>query len=120
MDENDTPDIDPLLSALSDGDSRAIIRELTEPMTAGELSEACDIPSSTVYKKLDILCEVSLLHERTDIRPDGHHTTYYEVAFDTIHLELDENHAFEIRADRPERTANERLTEMWSEIRKER
>jgi len=117
---DETPDIARLLDTLGDDDCRMIIEELTEPMTADELIETCDISSSTVYRKLGYLLEASLLRELTEVRSDGHHTTQYEVAFDTLHLELDENHALKARAERPKQTADEHLTEMWSEIRKER
>jgi DNA-binding IclR family transcriptional regulator len=118
--DEDEPGVAALLDALGDGDCRAIITELTEPMTAKELSEACDIPPSTVYQKVGHLAAVSLLDERTDVRHDGHHTTRYAVAFDALHVELSENRTLTVRADRPERTADERLADMWSEVRKER
>lgn len=118
--DDDVPNVSALLDTLGDDDCRTIISELADPMTADELSEACDIPISTVYRKLGRLQEVSLLEERTNARSDGHHTTRYKVAFDALHFELTENQTFTVRADRPERTANEQLAELWSEIRKER
>lgn len=117
---DDTPNIAGLLDTLGDSDCRMIIEELTEPMTAIEIAEACDMSSSTVYRKLSTLQEASLLRELTEVKPDGHHTTRYEVSFETLHLELDENHALAASAERPEQTADEHLSEMWTEIRKER
>lgn len=88
-------------------------------MTASELSEVCDIPLSTTYRKLELLTEASLLEELTEIRMDGHHTTRYRPAFDVVEIALDDEREFEVSIDRPVRTADERLERLWTEVRKE-
>jgi len=40
----DSPSLQAVLNALDDADCRAILRETTEPMTATELIDTCDIP----------------------------------------------------------------------------
>jgi len=108
-----------ICSALDDPDCREIIRTLETPMTAAELTEACDIPQSTLYRKLELLTEATLLEESTEIRRDGHHASKYTVAFDEITLGLDENRELSVDIERPAQTADERLAELWSEVRKE-
>ncbi|RQG93270.1 ArsR family transcriptional regulator [Natrarchaeobius halalkaliphilus] len=114
-----TPSAAEICSALDDPDCREIIRNLEEPMTASELTKRCDIPQSTLYRKLELLTESTLLEESTDIRRDGHHASTYVVAFDEITMELDEDRSLSVQIDRPARSADERLAELWSEVRKE-
>jgi DNA-binding transcriptional ArsR family regulator len=115
----DELDVEVVLDALDDADARAIISALDEPMTASELSDACDIPLSTTYRKLDLLTEASLLLEGTEVRSDGHHTTRYEVAFEEVRVALDEDRCFEVAVEQRDRSAEERLADMWSQVRRE-
>ncbi len=119
FDARDDPELVPILEALEDEDCRAIVQALDAPLSASDLSEACDIPMSTIYRKLDLLSESSLLTELTEIRSDGHHTTRYEVAFEEIRIYMNEEQTLDIEIERPPRTADERLAEMWSEVQKE-
>jgi len=113
------PTAEEVCAALDDPDCREIIRNLDEPMTAAELTARCDIPQSTLYRKLELLNEATLLEESTEIRRDGHHASKYSVAFEEIGLSLDEDRNLEVTIERPARSADERLAEMWSEVRKE-
>jgi len=117
--DEEGPDLQNVLDALDDPKCRVIVQHLDEPMTAEEISEACDVPLSTTYRKLDLLTEASLLSERTEIRSDGQHTTRYEVAFDDVRIALDEGRSFDVGITRPERSPDEQLAAMWSEVRKE-
>jgi|AntDeeMetagen192_2_1112575.scaffolds.fasta_scaffold01762_6 DNA-binding transcriptional ArsR family regulator len=127
--EEDPPSVDDVLDALADADARRIVSALSEPKTASDISEECDIPLSTTYRKLELLTEASLLSESTDIRRDGQHTTRYSVSFETVTISLDgENNEgndeendreFEIEFTRPDRTRDERLADLWSELREE-
>jgi len=127
--EKDPPSVDDVLDALADDDARRIVSALSEPKTASDVSEECDIPLSTTYRKLELLTEASLLSESTDIRRDGQHTTRYSVSFETVTVSLgnggeegsgeDGDREFEIEFTRPERTRDERLADLWSELREE-
>lgn len=114
----ESPDAAAVLDALDDPDCRRIIHELDAPHTARELSEACTMPLSTTYRKLEMLSEASLVEERTRIREGGHHTTQYSLAFDAVHLALDEDQDLEVAISRPARTADEQLAQLWSEVRR--
>jgi len=116
---DDPPDLQSVLDALDDADCRTIIEHLDEPMTATEVSEECDIPMSTTYRKLDLLTEASLLAEGTEIRPDGHHATRYQLDFETVEIGLTEEQELDVSVDRPARAADERLASLWGEVRKE-
>ncbi|MGQ3328332.1 MULTISPECIES: ArsR/SmtB family transcription factor [Halorubrum] len=119
--EKDPPSVADVLDALADDDARRIVAALSEPKTASDISEECDIPLSTTYRKLELLTEASLLAESTDIRRDGQHTTRYSVSFETVTVSIDEadDREFDVEFTRPERTRDERLADLWSELREE-
>ena len=124
--DSEPPSVDEVLDALADDAARRIVAALTEPMTASELSEECDIPLSTTYRKLEKLTDASLLSESTDIRRDGQHTTRYSVSFDAVTVSVDGEsegdegrREFDVEFSRPERTRDERLADLWSELREE-
>ena len=114
-----TPDLQDILDALDDPDCRKVVRELDEPMTADDISDRSGVPLSTTYRKLELLTEASLLEEGTEIRPDGQHASRYTVTFEEVVITLDEDPAFEVDILRAPRTADERLANLWSEVRKE-
>ena len=115
------PDAAEVLDALADEAARRIVAALSEPKTASELSEECDVPLSTTYRKLEKLTDASLLNESTDIRRDGQHTTRYSVAFEEVVVSIDEEDGRELAVEfeRPEPTRDERLADLWSELREE-
>jgi len=115
----ESPDLEVVLDALDDADARAIIRALEEPMTASQLSEACDIPLSTMYRKLELLTDAELLNEGTQIRSDGHHATTYEVAFDAVRIELTDGLDLDVAIEGRERRPDQRLADLWTEVRRE-
>ena len=119
--EEDPPDAAEVLDALADEAARRIVAALSEPKTARELSEECDVPLSTTYRKLEKLTDASLLNESTDIRRDGQHTTRYSVAFEEVVVSIDEADGRELTVEfeRPEATRDERLADLWSELREE-
>ena len=120
--DDDAPDPETVLAALHDEDGRAILSELTEPRTAKELLKRCDIPRSTLYRKLDRLSDATLVKEGTEIREDGSHANRYELDFEEIIIARDgaaDEVEIEIEIERPAKRADERLAEMWSEVRRE-
>jgi hypothetical protein len=73
-----------ILESLADEDCRTILRTTHSPRTAPEISEACDIPLSTVYRKVDRLTELSLLETRLRIDAAGRHPTQYQRGIDGL------------------------------------
>lgn len=78
-----------VFEALADDDCRQILETATESMTARELVGACDIPSSTLYRKLEIVTEAGLLEERVRIARDGKHASEYRRRFEDLSVSLE-------------------------------
>jgi hypothetical protein len=117
--DEDAPDLQEVLDALDDPDCRDIVTALEEPMTADQISGAADVPLSTTYRKLDLLSEASLLEEGLEIRSDGQHASRYAIAFEEVIIALTEDRDFDVQISRRPRAADERLANLWSEVRKE-
>lgn len=118
---DETPVSEDVLDTLCDEPTRVIIEQLSEPMTANELSEACEIPLSTMYRKLDRLTDASLVAESTEIRRSGQHTTRYARDFTEISVSVSEEHRLQTTINRPAKpsTADKRLEELWTQLREE-
>lgn len=112
----DAPSIRAVLDALDDADCRTILRETAEPMTATELIDACEIPRSTLYRKLELLSRASLVREQDTINPGGGRITKYERDFDDVTISMDEDDDFSVTVERPPRKADERLADIWSKL----
>ncbi|MBX0288059.1 helix-turn-helix domain-containing protein [Halomicroarcula sp. F13] len=112
----DTPPFQAVVDALDDPDCQAILRETVDPMTATELTEACDIPKSTLYRKLDLLSTASLVRERDQINPGGGRVTQYERDFEDITISMTKSGEFSVAVDRDQRTTDERLADIWSKM----
>lgn len=82
---DDPDDVEALLAALDDDDCRAMLSATSdEARSASELSECCDLPRSTTYRKLELLTEAGLLKSGVRIHSAGHHTSEYARAYDDI------------------------------------
>ncbi|WP_138006778.1 winged helix-turn-helix domain-containing protein [Halalkalirubrum salinum] len=115
------PEAETVLDTLGDKRARTIIEALSEPQTATELSEHCDIPLSTMYRKLDQLVDASLLSEQTQIKRNGQHTTRYVRNFERLTIGVSDEESLHASIDRPDKaeTADQRLEELWAQIREE-
>jgi predicted transcriptional regulator len=103
-----------VLDALDDPECRTILRETVEPMTANELLEACDIPKSTLYRKLELLSAASLVREHETINSGGGRVTHYKRSFEDVTISLDDTGEFSINIERPPQSTDKRLADMWS------
>lgn len=117
--DDDGPGLEAILAALHDEGCREIVRELSEPMTAEEISEAADIPLSTTYRKLDRLTAAGLLEEGVEVRRDGQHVSRYILVFDGLNITLSDDREFEAELSREPQAPEQRLATLWSEVRKE-
>jgi hypothetical protein len=88
MRESTNPTPSGVMDCLADEDCRAILRTTHGPRTAPEISEECDIPLSTVYRKVDRLAELSLLETRIRIDSSGRHPTQYQRGIDGLLIQL--------------------------------
>jgi len=83
MSRVDTGDEEPasierLLNALSAETTREILTTLSEPMTVAELVAECDISSSTVYRRLNLLSDIGVVEEQIVVNDDGEQCSRYE------------------------------------------
>jgi DNA-binding transcriptional ArsR family regulator len=95
------------------------MHHLTEPMTAQELTETCKMPQSTIYRKLHRLSEAGLVKELPSLHPSDSGANQYAIAFEQLTIERSETEGFEVELTRRERSAEERLAEMWSQMGEE-
>jgi len=104
---DDADDVQSVLHALHDDDCRAVLEATDEEsLSANELADACDLPLSTAYRKLDMLTETGLLAERTRLCPDGKHASEYVRVVDEVLVDADGGFELTItRRELPERTA---------------
>lgn len=117
--ERSVVDVQAVLDGLEDPDCRAMLRKLEEPMTTKELSNVCDIPLSTTYRKLDHLREASLIEDRVDLEPDGTQTTRHVVAFEEVRISLTEDRTIDVLIKRRPTSPDQRLSELWKRVREE-
>lgn len=83
-------DADDVLEALNDAGCREILEATGETaLSATELADACDIPSSTTYRKLDFLTDIGLLEERIRIDPGGSNTCEYHRRLEEVVIAAD-------------------------------
>jgi len=88
---------EPLLGALEDGDCRAILDATgEEALSASELSESCELPLSTTYRKVDMLTEAGLLEEQIRLCTSGKHTSEYALRVEDIHLSIGGENGLEL------------------------
>lgn len=90
-------DTDAVLTALDDPDCRALLEATAcDALTAGELTERCDIPRSTTYRKIDQLTDAGLLEERVRLSADGKHASEYQLTFEDVTISLDDSEGITI------------------------
>jgi len=81
------PDAERVLDALSDDDTRRILAACGgSPRTVNELAEECEVPLSSVYRKVETLVENGLLEERVRPRKRGRHPSEYGRAAEGVSL----------------------------------
>jgi DNA-binding transcriptional ArsR family regulator len=118
-DERDEPALPAVLESLDDEKCREILTTLHGPKSATELCDECDLPSSTVYRKLELLRDAELVREYTEVRRDGPNATLYKRDFTDISIGIDATDEFTIDIDRPEEDAQDKMATFWSEMKKE-
>lgn len=90
--ESSSIDTEAVLTALDDPDCRALLEATAEvPLTAGELTERCEIPRSTTYRKVEQLTEAGLLEERVRLSASGKHASEYQRTFDDVTVSLSDS-----------------------------
>lgn len=87
---DDAEEVQAILHALHDDDCRAVLDATgEESLSASELADACNLPLSTTYRKLETLTEAGLLAERTRLCPDGKHASEYVRVVEEVVVDAD-------------------------------
>lgn len=115
MSNEESPTLQTILDALEDPDCRDILCKTAEPMTANELLDMCNIPRSTLYRKLNLLSTASLVREKHKVDSQGGRITKYEKDFDDITITMDKDR-FSVTIERPPRNPDEHLANIWSRM----
>jgi predicted ArsR family transcriptional regulator len=95
------------LDAVGDEDCKTILDAVrTEAKTIPELSEECDIPLSTAYRKVNRLQEADLVAEKNRLPEDCRPKNVYELRFDGAVVTMgEEGFAVEFAGESSEPTA---------------
>jgi DNA-binding transcriptional ArsR family regulator len=99
-----------LLDALSEEANRAILSALDEPTPVAELVEECEIPMSTVYRRLDALDEMDLVTEHVTIGAEKGRYRLYERNVSRVTISVDEAGRLRTRVERPADSPDEEVT----------
>jgi predicted transcriptional regulator len=82
-------DVKDVLDVVSDADCKLILDVLSDDaLTANELSDACNLPSSTTYRKIGKLSDTGLLEKETRYSRSGNHASEYARTVDNITIAL--------------------------------
>lgn len=86
-----------ILKILEDPACRKILDKLgKKSMSASQLANFSDMSLSTVYRKLDLLTNFSLVEKRNQIHINGRHKTKYACSFESIDLNITAQDGLEI------------------------
>jgi predicted transcriptional regulator len=108
------PDVADLAAVLEDGCARCIlVQARTEPMSASELADGCDVSEPTVYRRLETLREYDLVVERTQPEEGGHHYHVYRTRLDRVTIQLTDD-GFEVDVRRA--SLADRFTRLGAEM----
>ena len=79
-----------LLDALRDADCRRILEATADaPLSAKEVAATCDLPLSTVYRKIERLTTARLVEERVRFDGPGKHASEYARLVEDVSFSLD-------------------------------
>lgn len=86
-----------VLVALSDPDCQCMLSRMTDgAMTASELAGTCEIPQSTLYRKLELLTDTGLVEERVRIDRNGKHASEYVASVEDVVVTFDSDCQVEV------------------------
>jgi len=82
-------EVSAVFDILRDTDARAILRTIdSEPLSATEISQRCELPLSTAYRKVNQLSRAGLIDEEVTIDPDGKHPSRYARSLDALQVSI--------------------------------
>lgn len=107
-----------VLGMLYDEYARSILTMTSsKPMSADQLADACDASLSTVYRRVDELEELGLLHSEAQYDPDGDHYRTFEAAIEHVGIDIEDGE-LSVTVSRSEDKAD-RFTRAWETLRED-
>lgn len=107
---------DEVLELLGEQRVRQILAATSrEPHSAKELSEACDVAPSTIYRQVEDMVANDLLIERRQFEADGSHHSVYESNVDHLDVDIDDG-TIDVNV-RVREAASKRFSRIWNDIR---
>lgn len=104
-----------IYEVLSDDRVRQILVATNDTKrSAQDIADICDGSLSSIYRRLDILSEYSLLEKEIRIDQDGHHHSVYEPDFESIELQITDNDNLEVSVDFGDETTE--YIERWPSL----
>jgi predicted transcriptional regulator len=89
---SDEAEVQAILDTINDADCRDILDVTGEDvLSTKEISDICDIPLSSTYRKLDNLTDVGLLEKTISIRRTGKHTSEYYTRVADVMMSVNSN-----------------------------
>ena len=114
---SEASDEEALLELLDDEYARAILTATSaEPMSAKELSEACDASMTTVYRRVDRLKEHDLIEEQLRPQPDGNHYKVFANTLSSVEVAFEDGQMDLAVETVPESDPADRFTRMWEDL----
>ena len=107
------PDFETVFDSLTSEQCVSVLRGLDDGMTAREIAESCDLPTSTAYQKLELMVEARLLRKWQSEEAARYAIDFEEVVVTRSDGEL------KLRVASPSRSAADQLSDMWGQVRAE-
>jgi hypothetical protein len=115
-------DSEAVCAALADADARRVIDALETPLAAREVERRCDLPRTTVYRRLDRFSDARLVAMDIEFGEGGHHATRYVCDASDVVVSPDGSDRFAADAGEdqlPAESVDERLANRWPKAREE-
>jgi len=112
---DNTRTVEEMLNTIGDERARDVLAAVaTEPRSAKELSETCEMSLPPVSRRLELLEEHDLVTEQTAVADDGNHYNVYTCNFDSTVIKLDDGE-YDVRIYRSENVPD-RFTQLWDDL----
>lgn len=83
----DRPDVTSVVEVLGESYVLKILDAAAETaLSAKEIAREADVPSTTMYRRLDSLTDVGLIEESMQLDDDGDHYHVYQTALEELNL----------------------------------
>lgn len=107
--------IEEILDTIGDKHAREVLAALSsEPRSAKELADACDLSLPTVYRRIELLKEYDLITDQTLVADDGNHYKVFASNFESTVISLEDDE-YKVRIYREENLPD-RFSQLWDDL----